>query len=154
MFKTRSVLLAALALTSFFLSHPITATAEHPSEHPTGNQNEVTVKTIASAIESHVDTKSKKDNGYFIVEDKVANKNLHLKLDRIHMERLSALKGDNYFACVDFTNKDGKSYDIDFFLKDNGDALKVTETIVHKKEGKARYSWEKQGKFWVKKALK
>jgi hypothetical protein len=154
MFKTGSLFLAVSALSCLFLLQPISAWAEHPSEHPMGNQNEVTVKTIASAIKKHVDTKSKKDNGYFVVEDKVDNKTLQLKLDRIHMERLSALRGDNYFACVDFTNKDGKSYDIDFFLKDNGDALKVTETIVHKKEGKPRYSWEKQGKFWAKKTVK
>ena len=154
MFKTRSSLFAAAVISALFLYHPITAGAEHPSEHPMGKQNEVTTETIATAIDQHVEAKSKKDKGYFIVEDKELNTKLYLKLDRIHRERLSALKGDRYFACVDFTNKDGKSYDIDFFLKDTGEALKVTETIVHKKEGKARYTWEKKGNFWVKKAVK
>ena len=154
MFKTRSSLFATAIITCLFLYHPITAGAEHPSEHPAGEQSEVTTETIASAIEQHVEGKSKRDKGYFIVEDKKANKKLYLKLDKIHRERLSAIKKDRYFACVDFINKDGKSYDIDFFLKDTGKGLKVTETIVHKKEGKARYTWEKKGDFWVKKTVK
>ncbi len=153
MFKTRS-LLAVAALTCLFSSHPITAGAEHPSEHPAGEQSAVTTETIANAIEQHVKEKSKKDKGYFIVEDKKAGKKLYLKLDRIHRERLSAIDKERYFACVDFINKDGKSYDIDFFLKDTWKGLKVTETIVHKKDGKARYTWEKKGDFWVKKTVK
>ena len=153
MFKTRS-LLAMAALTCLFLSQPITAGAEHPSEHPVGEQSAVTTETIASAIEKHVIDKSKKDKGYFIVEDKEADTKLHLKLDSIHRERLSAIEKDRYFACVDFTNKNGKTYDIDFFLKDTGKGLNVTETIVHKKEGKARYNWKKKGDFWVKKTVK
>ena len=154
MFKTRSSLFAAATLACLFLSHPIVAKAEHPSEHPAGEQSAVTTETIASAIEQHVKENRKKDNGYFIVEDKEANKKLYLELDKIHRERLSAIDKDRYFACVDFTNKDGKSYDIDFFLKDTWKGLKVTETIVHKKEGKVRYTWEKKGDFWVKKAVK
>ena len=155
MFNTRSVLLAITALTCLFLSQPIAAEAgEHPSEHPAGEQSAVTTETISKAIEKHVKDKSKKNKGYFIVEDKEGDKKLYLKLDRIHRERLSAIDKDSYFACVDFENKDGKTYDIDFFLKDTGKGLKVTETIVHKKEGKARYNWGKKGDFWVKKTVK
>jgi len=155
MFKTRSALLAMATLTCLFLSQPIAAGAgEHPSDHPAGEQSAVTTETISSAIEKHVKQESKKDKGYFIVEDKEENNKLFLKLDKIHKERLSAIDKDQYFACVDFENKDGKTYDIDFFLKDTGKGLKVTETIVHKKEGKARYNWGKKGDFWVKKAVK
>ena len=155
MFKTRSALLAAAALTCFFLSNPLASIAgEHPSEHPAGEQSAVTTETIADAIEKLVEDKSKKEKGYFIVEDKEADKKLYLKLDRIHKERLSAIDKDSYFACVDFTSKDGKTYDIDFFLKDTAGGLKVTETMVHKQEGKERYTWEKKGEFWLKKAVK
>ncbi|MDT8318262.1 MAG: hypothetical protein RQ824_09795 [bacterium] len=155
MFKTRSAILATAALTFLFLYQPIAVTAgEHPSDHPAGEQSAVTTETIADAIEKHVKNENKKDKGYFIVEDKEENNKLYLKLDRIHKERLSAIDKDQYFACVDFENKDGKTYDIDFFLKDTGMGLKVTETMVHKKEGKARYNWGKKGDFWVKKGVK
>ena len=127
---------------------------EHPSEHPAGEQSEVTTETISHAIEKEVKNSAKKNDGYFIVEDKEAGKTLYLKLDKIHKERLSAVKKNLYFACVDFTNKDGRTYDIDFFLKDASGKLKVSETIVHKEEGKPRYNWEQKGDYWVKKAVK
>ena len=155
MLKTRLVMHAMVATTCLFLFQPPALKAgEHPSEHPAGEQSAVTTETIAGAIEKHVEESSKKDKGYFIVKDKEENTKLYLKLDRIHRERLSAIEKDRYFACVDFTNRDGKTYDIDFFLKDTWKGLKVTETMVHKKEGKARYTWEKNGDFWVKKAVK
>jgi len=152
MLRIKLALMAALFL--FTTQASIAPAGEHPSEHPGGEQSQVTTNTITEAIEQHVKKGSKKNDGYFIVEDKEAKKTLYLKLDKIHKERLSAVKKDRYFACVDFTNKDGKSYDIDFFLKDSWKGLKVTETIVHKKEGKARYSWEKKGDFWIKKSRK
>ena len=139
------------ALFLFTTQASIALAGEHPSEHPAGEQSEVTTEMIAKAIEKHVKKVSKKSDGYFIVEDKEAKKTLYLKLGKIHKERLSAVKENLYFACVDFTNKDGKSYAIDVFLKDGGEKLKVTEMIVHKEEGKPRYNWEKKGDYWIKK---
>lgn len=152
MLKVLAVFAGALFL--FSSSASITLAGEHPSEHPAGEKSEVTTETISRAIEKHVKKSAKKNDGYFIVEDKEAGKTLYLKLDKIHKERLSAVKKDLYFACVDFTNKDGRSYDIDFFLKDAGGKLKFSETIVHKEEGKPRYSWEQKGDYWVKKMIK
>ena len=130
---------------------PLAVAGEHPMEHPAGEQSAVTTDTIAEAIVRHVERESKR-SGYFEVEDKEAKKTLKLKLDKVHKDRLSAVEKDLYFACVDFTNSDGKAYDIDFFLRDGGGKLFVSETIVHKEEGKARYGWVKKGDFWVKKA--
>ena len=149
MLKMKSLLLAALFL--FTSSTSITLAGEHPKEHPAGTHSEVTTETIAKAIDTHVKDESTKKGGYFIVEDRAAKKALSLKLDKIHRERLSSVDKDLYFACVDFTNKDGKKYDVDFFLKDKGGKLKVTETMVHEEEGKARYNWAKKGDFWIKK---
>lgn len=151
MLKIKSVLMAVLFL---FTTQASTAFGEHPSDHPAGEQSDVTTKAISEAIEHHVKKSSKPSDGYFVVDDSEAKQLLYLKMDKIHKERLSAVKKDLYFACVDFTNKDGKSYDIDFFLKDSSSGLKVTETIIHKKEGKSRYNWEQKGDFWVKKAAK
>lgn len=152
MLKIRLILMATLFL--FTTSTSITLAGEHPSEHPAGKHSAVTTDTISKAIDGHVKNKSKRNGGYFIVKDKEAGKKLSLKLDKIHRERLSAVDKGLYFACVDFTNKDGKKYDVDFFLKDKGGKLKVTETMVHKEEGRARYNWAKKGDFWVKKPVK
>ena len=115
MYKIIRLLTAALFLFSTLGS--VTLAGEHPSEHPAGEQSEVTTETISRAIDKKVRKSAKKNDGYFIVEDKEAGKTLYLKLDKIHKERLSAVKKNLYFACVDFTNKDGRTYDIDFFLK-------------------------------------
>ena len=152
MFRIKRGLMVAIFL--FTTSGSIALAGEHPSEHPAGEQSDVTTATISKAIEKHVKKSAKKNDGYFIVKDKEAGKMLYLKMDKIHKERLSAVKKDLYFACVDFTNKDGRSYDIDFFLKDASGKLRVKETNVHKEEGKPRYGWVQKGDFWVKKPVK
>jgi hypothetical protein len=46
--------------------------------------------------------------------------------------------------------KDGKMYDIDFFMIVQPDKLTVTETSVHKINGKPLYSWKQEGGVWKK----
>jgi hypothetical protein len=40
--------------------------------------------------------------------------------------------------------------DVDFFLKKEGDKLAVTDTSVHKINGKARYNYEEKDGVWVR----
>ena len=70
----------------------------------------------------------------------------------MHDDRLSSLGGGKYFACVDGEGgpPDGTIYDIDFFLSGTPDNMKVTETSVHKINGKALYSWKEEGGVWKK----
>ena len=56
----------------------------------------------------------------------------------------------SYFACVDFKAEDGTMLDVDFFLKKQGDGLVVTDTSVHKVNGKARYNYEEKNGVWVR----
>jgi hypothetical protein len=44
--------------------------------------------------------------------------------------------------------------DVDFFLKKDGDKLVVTDTSVHKINGKARYNYEEKDGVWVRVAEK
>jgi len=77
-------------------------------------------------------------------------KDLALELVKLHDERLSNLGGDKYFACVDMKGADGKIYDIDFFMAVKPGKLTVTETSVHKINGKALYNWKEDGGVWKK----
>jgi hypothetical protein len=77
-------------------------------------------------------------------------KNLALDLVRLHDDRFSNLGGDKYFACVDMKDADGKIYDIDFFMMVKPGKLTVTETSVHKINGKALYNWKQEGGVWKK----
>jgi hypothetical protein len=77
-------------------------------------------------------------------------KDLALDLVKLHDDRLSNLGGDKYFACVDMKGTDAKNYDIDFFMVVQPGKLTVTETSVHKINGKALYNWKQQGGVWKK----
>jgi hypothetical protein len=77
-------------------------------------------------------------------------KDLALNLVRVHDDRFSNLGGNKYFACVDMKGNDGKIYDIDFSMVVQADKLTVTETAVHKINGKALYNWKQEKGVWKK----
>jgi hypothetical protein len=77
-------------------------------------------------------------------------KDLALDLVKLHDDRFSSLGGDKYFACVDMKGTDGKIYDIDFFIVVKPGKLTVTETSVHKINGKPLYNWKEQKGVWKK----
>ena len=77
-------------------------------------------------------------------------KDLALDLVKVHDDRFSNLGGNKYFACVDMKGKDGRMYDIDFFMVVQPDKLAVTETSVHKINGKPLYNWKEQKGVWKK----
>ena len=77
-------------------------------------------------------------------------KDLALDLVKLHDDRFSNLGGNKYFACVDMKGTDGKIYDIDFFMAGKARKLTVTETSVHKINGKPLYNWKQEGGVWKK----
>jgi hypothetical protein len=77
-------------------------------------------------------------------------KDLALDLVKLHDDRFSSLGGDKYFGCVDMKGADGKIYDIDFFMVVQPGKLTVTQTSVHKINGKPLYNWKQQGGVWKK----
>jgi hypothetical protein len=78
------------------------------------------------------------------------HKDLALGLLKVHDDRFSNLGNDRYFACVDMKGNDGKLYDIDFFMSVKPGKLTVTETSVHKVNGKPLYNWKEEGGVWKK----
>ncbi len=123
---------------------------EHP-EHPTtaGKQKAVTTAAISAGIKKHIknETKNSSDHKFHVQHE---GKDLALDLVKVHEDRLSSLGGGKYFACVDMKAGDGTTYDIDFFLGGEPGDMKVTETSVHKINGKALYHWKKEGDVWKK----
>src|SRR6266542_6901371 len=129
---------------------------EHPKEHPEHPKSEKKVSTedIDKAIRQHIEKTAKASEGKFPVKDDVLKKNWDLELVKVHKDRLQALADGTYFACVDFKAADGTMVDVDFFLKKEGNALAVTDTTVHKINGKARYSYQEKDGVWVRVAEK
>jgi hypothetical protein len=112
-------------------------------------KKEVTTAQISTGIKKHItiETGKSKDKKFHA---KHAGKDLALNLVKVHDDRLSGLGGGKYFACVDMKAGDGTVYDIDFFLSGTPDNMKVTETSVHKVNGKALYGWKEEGGVWKK----
>ena len=77
-------------------------------------------------------------------------KDLALDLVKVHDDRFSGLGGNKYFACVDMKGTDGKMYDIDFLMAVQPGKLSVTQTSVHKINGKPLYNWKQEGSVWKK----
>jgi transglutaminase-like putative cysteine protease len=102
----------------------------------------VTIEEIATGIEKHIAERSKTNGGYFRLpyEKKV----LSLQLVRVHLEYLADLGGGVHFACVDLVGTDGPVYDVDFFMKGAPGGMSVTETSVHKINGKPLYLWQQK----------
>ena len=126
---------------------------EHPKEHPQ-SAKKLSTDDLDAAIRAHVEEKSKASGGRFEVRDDVLNKTWSLELVRVHKDKLQALADGRYFACVDFKAPDATMVDVDFYLKKDGDKLAVTDTTVHKIDGKARYNYEEKNGVWVRVADK
>ncbi len=157
------VVIAAVALGLF--SAPVIFAQEHP-EHPTKAKKEkkehpehpteakasaVTVEQMAHAITHYINSDSELKGGFFFVYDASAKKTLQLTLDKVHTERLSQCGDNLFFACSDFKSASGKMYDLDFFMESKDGKLAVTEIMIHKEDGKARYSWVEKDGVWSRK---
>ena len=148
----RLILAAAIAL--FFTPAAVVLAAEHPEhpEHPKkgkGTEKRVSTADISAGIKTNIEAETKKSSdGKFHVKHE--GQDLALDLIRVHDDRLSDLGGGKYFACVDMKGTDGKTYDIDFFLTGQPGKMKVTETSVHKIDGKPLYGWKEENGTWHK----
>lgn len=147
----RIIIAAAIAL--FFTPPLVIFSQEHP-EHPEhskkgGAEKRVSTADISAGIKTNIETETKKSSdGKF--HAKHEGQDLALDLIRVHDDRLSDLGGGRYFACVDMKGTDGKTYDIDFFLTGQPGKMKVTETSVHKIDGKPLYNWKEEKGQWHK----
>ena len=112
-------------------------------------KKEVSPADISVGIRKDISNKSKKSRDKkFHTEHK--GKDLALDLVKVHGDGVSSLGNGKYFACVDMKATDGTTYDIDFFMTGKPGAMKVTETSVHKVNGKPLYNWKEEGGVWKK----
>lgn len=109
----------------------------------------VLIADIEKGIEAHIAREVEKGNGYFHMTSD--DKELRLELVRVHTEYLSNLGPQRHFACVDLADVNGDVYDVDFFLSGDPGKMTVTETTLHKLNGKPYYSWKQQAdKTWTR----
>ncbi len=99
----------------------------------------VVTADIQAGIERHIEEQTNLGGGYFPLP--FEGQELRLKLVRVHTYYLANLGPRWHFACVDLANIDGNVYDVDFFLEGDPGAMRVTETLVHKRNGQPFYVW-------------
>ena len=100
----------------------------------------VFTEDIQAGIENHIAEQIHLGNGHMRLD--FEGEELGLKLVKVHTEYLANLGGGEYFACVDLASDEGNVYDVDFFLGGDVGAMSVTETTVHKINGKPLYVWK------------
>jgi hypothetical protein len=150
-------LIIATAIALFFTPATLVFSQEHPehpkktAEHPKQGAAEKRVSTadISTGIKNNIEAEAKKSSdGKFHVKHE--GQDLALNLIKVHDDRLSDLGRGKYFACVDMKGTDGKTYDIDFFLTGQPGEMRVTDTSVHKIDGKPLYNWKEENGKWHK----
>jgi len=110
----------------------------------------VSINEIEDGIKAYIDAQSEENNGFFSLKDD--EHDLSMKLVRVHTEYLSRLGPNRHFACVDLVDEKGDVYDVDFFMEGKPGEMGVTNTSLHKFNGKPYYSWKqnKEDKTWFK----
>ncbi len=116
----------------------VSAPAIHAAEQPEPIPHVVTAD-IQAGIERHIEEQTRRDGGFLTIP--FEGKELRLKLVRVHTEYLANLGPRRHFACVDLVDTEGDVYDVDFFLAGDPGSMTVTETTVHKLNGKPFYLW-------------
>lgn len=120
-----------------------------PSAEPETKSKRASISEIEQDIRTHIDKVTQASNGYFPVTDR--GHDFRMKLVRVHTEYLSSLGPGRNFACVDLVDVSGDVYDVDFFLSGEPGSMIVTETSVHKLNGKPYYAWkQKPDKTWYR----
>ena len=118
-------------------------------ETATTDASPVVTGDIKAGIEKHIADQVAQGDGYFSVI--FEGEELRLNLVRVHIEYLATLGPQSHFACVDMASSDGEFYDIDFFMEGDPGAMTVTETTVHKLNGRPYYLWEQnEDDTWVR----
>lgn len=102
----------------------------------------VVTEDIQAGIEQYIEDQIKAGGGYFTLDH--GDRQLRLKLVRVHTEYLANLGPRRHFACVDLVDVGSDVYDVDFFLAGDPGAMTITETTVHKINGQPYYAWEQK----------
>ena len=113
------------------------------------NVPKVVTADIEAGIQANIAKKVEEGGGYFNMT--FEGKELRLQLVRVHTEYLSNLGPRRHFACVDLADVSGDVYDVDFFLAGDPGSMTVTETTLHKLNGKPFYTWkQRKDKTWYR----
>ncbi|MFN2424649.1 MAG: transglutaminase-like domain-containing protein [Cryomorphaceae bacterium] len=129
--------LASVLIASCGQQLPTDNTATNSDETPARKAD---IAEIEAGIRAYIAKTAGEREGIFPLP--YEDDTLRLNLVRVHTEYLSNLGPGRFFACVDLADEGGDVYDVDFFLEGEPGNMSVTQTTVHKQNGKPFYSWQ------------
>ncbi|MBL7861925.1 MAG: transglutaminase domain-containing protein [Cyclobacteriaceae bacterium] len=136
----RNLIIVGMLLVSGSCSRPV-------EEKKTIPVRKVTIAEIEAGIKQYIQETTVAEDGYFHVTDR--GQEFRMNLVRVHTEYLANLGPGKHFACVDLADVSGDVYDVDFFMAGEPGAMQVTETTIHKLNGKPFYAWKQRAdKTW------
>lgn len=142
--KSFDIILLAIMMFALNSCHD---TKEGNEQRRKEKPKKVSIAEIELGIKDFIQKKAQENGGYFQVHDR--GQDFRMKLVRVHTEYLANLGPKSHFACVDLADENGDVYDVDFFLEGDPGVMKVTETSVHKLNGKPYYAWkQRKDKTW------
>jgi len=127
-----------------------TAAAEHPE---LGEAASVTEDSLTTAVATHLQAEAARQGGTLVIQDPQQRRQLNLTLATVHREGTRKLADGRYFACAEFKGRDGDSYDLDVFMRQDLNGLTSDEVIIHKQNGAPRYNWVQADGVWRREPL-
>lgn len=106
------------------------------------------VEDIKAAMTAHVAAHQDED-GVFHLRDDRTGEALRLRFVKIH-DPVRVINRDTYFACTDFAvdGEPDRLYDLDFWMRPDGEVLRIYDTKVHKEPRKSLlYGWYKHPRY-------
>lgn len=137
--------LATLVFTSLLAT---AVGAEPVADEATAAPRKYYVEDIKAAMQAHIAARVDAD-GVFHLKDDKSGETLALRFVKIH-DPVRRIDAHTYFACTDFevVGAPEKLYDLDFWLRPDGERLQVYDEKVHKEPRHSLlYGWYKHPRY-------
>ena len=105
-------------------------------EHPgTKVRGELKVQDVEMAIMDHIEQDEMLKSRFMVYDEKKEIARV-LTFERFHT--VNQLDDGSFFVCVDFEDKNKDMLDIDFYIDEKAEGLKLSKLVIHKVNGKSR----------------
>ena len=110
--------------------------ALHGQEHPgTKVRGEAKVQDVEKAIMDHIAQDEMRKSRFMVYDEKKEIARV-LTFERFHT--VNQLDDGGFFVCVDFEDQNKDMLDIDFYIDEKAEGLKLSKLVIHKVNGKSR----------------
>jgi hypothetical protein len=137
-------LVLALAAFPFLAAGPAAAL---PQAAEPGPATGLTDEQARAAVLKHIQSQTAKHGTFWVIDE--AGKSLNLEYVQMDDKLFGHLDPQTYFAGASFTEgKDQAPVQVDVILRGVEPNRDVVEVTVRERQGRALYTWTREGAFW------